>query len=394
MSVKKLFGLAWRPVLAYSGALCAFAVLLFFRLQSLTPGVSQAEVVQTKFTGDFHHLIDSPLFLPHTSLEWLLHKVDLVNPYTIRFISALFGLAILIFYYMLLRHWFSMRVSIIGTTLFATSSWFLHTARLGLPNILLMSLVVFVLAAIQLKHSSRPRLALLFMLLAGNLLLYIPGMIWFLLAAIIWQRRRISREIRSFGFVSIALAVLVTAAMLSPLVWALIHQSNLWISWLGLPRQVADFGDLMHNFFVIPVHLLVRGPADPVMWLGRVPILDVFTAAMVILGLYTYLLHLRLDQAYLIGGILVIGVILVALGGPVTLAVLLPWIYVIATTGLAYLWQEWLSVFPRNPFARGIGHGLLIAAVITACSYQLLHYFVAWPHATQTKQVFSYRLRK
>jgi hypothetical protein len=59
-------------------------------------------------------------------------------------------------------------------------------------------------------------------------------------------------------------------------------------------------------------------------------------------------------------------------------------------TGLAYLLRDWLKTFPNNPVARGVGIGLVVAAVGLSCIYNYRAYFIAWPHNTVTRTVFIY----
>jgi hypothetical protein len=139
------------------------------------------------------------------------------------------------------------------------------------------------------------------------------------------------------------------------------------------------------------VNLFVSGPHQPALWLGRAPILDVFTLAMCIIGLYFYGLHPRASRTKLLGSLFLIGAVLVALAGPVGLSLLVPILYIIAATGITYLIKEWLKVFPLNPLARGLGLGLVALAVTLACAYNLRAYFVAWPHNDNTHAVFHYR---
>ncbi|MDB5164144.1 MAG: conserved rane protein of unknown function [Candidatus Saccharibacteria bacterium] len=389
MNIKKLVVNAGRPLVVYTAAVLAGTLLLFRHLGSITPGVSAAEQAQANFASNFQRIIDNPLYAPQTMLSWLVQKIGQGTPFGLRAPSALIGLAVLCSFYILLRQWFTLRIAALGTLLFACSSWFLHTARIGLPNILLMSIVILVMLAVRLKHTAHPKIVLLFLLIALAATVYIPGLVWFVAAGLFWQRKIIVHEIKAFHFSLSFLAVLFSLLLLSPLVLAFLKHPHLITAWLGLPNQVPSFGTMARNLLNIPVQLFVRGPRSPSLWLGRIPILDVFTSIMFLLGVYTYSLHLRLDQAQMIGGIFAIGVILIALAGPVNLTVLLPWIYVVAITGLAYFWQQWLSVFPRNPFARGIGNAFLIAVILLACGYHLLHYFIAWPRNTDTKQIFS-----
>ena len=86
---------------------------------------------------------------------------------------------------------------------------------------------------------------------------------------------------------------------------------------------------------------------------------------------------------------LIVGSILVSLGGAVSISILMPFIYVLVAAGIGLLLDRWQKVFPRNVIAQAVGVGLVSLAVIAVSWYGLRHYFVAWPNAPATKQVFT-----
>jgi hypothetical protein len=142
----------------------------------------------------------------------------------------------------------------------------------------------------------------------------------------------------------------------------------------------------------VPVHLFIRGPQYPDLWLGRAPLLDIFTLVACLVGAYFYLTRLDSMRSRFLVSFFAMGVVLVGLGGPVGLSLLVPILYLAAATGLAYLLRDWLTTFPLNPIARSLGLGLIILAVCVSCVYNLRGYFVAWPHNQTTKATFRYRL--
>ena len=86
-----------------------------------------------------------------------------------------------------------------------------------------------------------------------------------------------------------------------------------------------------------------------------------------------------------------VGTLLIALGGAVSLSLLIPFIYILVAAGIGFMLDQWYKVFPRNAIAQGVGMGLIVLAVAASCWYGLRHYFVAWPNAPATQQVFVIR---
>src|SRR5690606_12968540 len=108
------------------------------------------------------------------------------------------------------------------------------------------------------------------------------------------------------------------------------------------------------------------------------------------LGLYYYFKFRSLARAKLLGACFVIAGILLAVEGPVTTALLLPLVYIVVAGGIALLLGQWLTIFPRNPFARSLGIILLTAAVTMSCVYSLRAYFIAWPNNQTVKAEFAH----
>jgi hypothetical protein len=67
----------------------------------------------------------------------------------------------------------------------------------------------------------------------------------------------------------------------------------------------------------------------------------------------------------------------------------MPIIYLVVAAGIAHLLNQWFSVFPRNPIARTIGWSLIGIVLVLVCSFHLVHYFVGWPQASATHEVFT-----
>jgi hypothetical protein len=131
-----------------------------------------------------------------------------------------------------------------------------------------------------------------------------------------------------------------------------------------------------------------KGPTTATVWLPRLPILDFFSLIMMVLGALFYAKHIRAPRTRMLLILFILGAALFALGGPVTISILVPLMYLLVTAGFGYLLHEWLLVFPRNPLARSLGFSLLGIAVSLSCIYNLRAYFVAWPHNSATEAAF------
>lgn len=380
----------WRPLLIGLALAVITCLMLFWHLGSWPPALSAPEVATRQASSNLHFILHHPINSPLTIPE---HFFMMVRPHGIaasRAVPAIYGIVTLVLLFVSLRFWQGTFTALIGTAMFGTSSWFLHTSRLDTSNVLLFGLVALIAVMLWLKHTLRRNLLTLICAVAIGAALYIPGMIWFIAIGGIWYYRAVLHELKHTKKLIKVLSVIVLAIMALPLAWALVRQPSIALTAAGLPSHFSSLLRIGRNLLNIPVHLFIHGPLDPVRWLGHMPILDVFTDAMLVLGVYTFWQHRKLYRSKLLFGAAVVSVILIAIGGAVNITILMPLIYIAVSAGVLYMLDAWRSVFPRNPVARGFGAAALLAAVVISCSFQLNSYFVAWQHAPATKAVFTH----
>lgn len=238
------------------------------------------------------------------------------------------------------------------------------------------------------RYHQRPRIAYA-AIAALCSLLYVPGIVWLVLAGILLQPHLLKHSWQSAkNSIGKWLLVLTPLIALTPLLIAFVRTPSLIQTWLGLPLHFGTPSAVMHGLLHDVSFFVYRGPATPEVWLARAPILSFFSIVMALLGALFYLKHRRAPRTRFLMAFFVIGGLLFALGGPVTISILVPLVYLLVAAGFGYLLHEWLHVFPRNPLARSVGFGLLGLAVLLTCIYEVKSYYVAWPHNTATQAAF------
>jgi hypothetical protein len=375
----------------FLGCVTLVFILLWLQLGSLVPGFSQNELTQRAASSTAKAIVDNPMGAPHKILQLGAHYTKHIGPGAMRSASALIGLVVAGSFYYVLKSWYSRRVAVLGALLFVTSAWFLHSARLGTDGILYALLITALATTLWLQRSRGSAFAVVAGAAVVVGLFYIPGMIWFIVPAILWQSKRIGRLLEDIPFGFLVLIILGVLAMLGPIGWAIYQDPSLAKTFFGLPQTFPAPLDILKNIARVPLQIFFRGPTNPEFWLDRLPLLDWFAAAMFVIGAYAYVLRYKLDRTWLFIYIFVVGSVLIGLKGPVSTALLLPFAYVLVTSGVGLMFGQWFTVFPRNPVARSIGTGLLVVAVALSCLYNTTHYFVAWPDAPATKQTFIHQ---
>lgn len=382
---------AVQPTIGYTLGIMAMLGILSYRLRYLVPGFSEPEKLAIAASRSVQMVLENPLYAPHKVLQYIMAKLTHTGFIAMRGISVLITIGVLVLFFYTVRRWFSFRIALISTFLFATSSWLLHIARLATPDIMSLGLMAAIAYGTWLPfNTKRPRLALALGVGLCIWLLYTPGMVWFVLLGAMWQRKTITQVVRRSKAWTVITATSVIA-LVAPLLYALARDTSLIPTYLGLSSLTVD--QLVHGakqLALLPVHLLAVGPQDPVRWLGRMPLIDLFAAVMAVLGAYNYFQQDRkLDRYKLLLGGLVLSSLLACFGGVVGLYILLPFIYLLVASGVAYMVEQWFKVFPSNPFAKILATGLLVGALLAVSFYHINHYFIAWPQAPITKSTFS-----
>ena len=330
--------------------------------------------------------------MPYIVVRNVIRKVSPhVNMTTSRLPSSVFGFIIVACFYALLSLWYRPRVAILGTILFATSSWFLRGSRLGTPEVMSSLSITLVLFWAWLQRTRHPRVAFVISCLAVVGLLYIPGMIWFIALAGIWRGKQLLADLAKLPTTIVVVMALVSLLLLAPFFYSVFITPSLVLTVLGFSNDWS-LATISKQLIHIPTYLFVRGPSDALVTTGKAAVLDIFTITMVVLGFYTTAKSWRLDRNKITLALLASGLILCAIGDLRVLTPLLVPIYLLATAGIAFMLEEWLRVFPRNPLARGIATTLLSVAVLLASFYHITNYFIAWPNTPLTKTTFSKRL--
>jgi hypothetical protein len=378
---------SWRYTTLFITIISLIGLLLCYHLATLTDGFSQAELAARANASSLRVIAHNPLFLPHKILQYAFIKVGLNGLWFMRFVSTLFAAAILIGFYRVLKSWYTIRIAILGTLILASSSWFLHWARLGTPDIMYAHIINILWVGTRIKSQKSRRSTTILAALVGVTAIYIPGFIWLLGLGLIWQRKVVINE---FYRLSKAHTTVIFGSLLVgiiPLGYAFIKTPSLILNWLGVGPGKVNVIDAAKTWAHIPLWLAYHVVPNPVYWLANLPLLDVFGIVMLVLGGFALIYMFRLDRIKALFGVLVFGIIVVGLHGFTSSIILAP-IFLIISSGVALLLQQWFTVFPNNPFARIVGVTLISCLVLLSCYYQATSYFVAWPHNTQTKQAF------
>lgn len=372
--------------------LIAAGLLMFIKLGSLNHGVSHNELAIAVKPDGWHGIYHNPLFMPLKVLRSAVYKYFApLSQSLIRLPNALLGFLTIIGMFLTLLFWYGKRTAIATIVLFATSAWVLHVSRVASYNTAYLAGITGVLLAnaIMSKKFKNPVVYSLVNLMLA-FIIYIPGMIWFILASLIFKRNEFIIGFKKQTKTWQKIIYIVTGIIWLPLlVDYFIRFPKTVMSWAYIPSPLPSIGTYLGHLGNIFVHLAVMGPKFPEFWLGRLPVLDLLSLFAAVIGIYYYARHAGSQRSKFLLTMSVIAILVTALGSPVNLNFIIPIVYIFVAAGIAFLLKQWFSVFPFNPIARGVGYFLIGCAILTASAYNLRSYFQAWPNNPTVAKVFD-----
>lgn len=377
----------WRPVLVVSIVLIILVTGMLFQLNTHV-GYSTTEAAQFAGNKSVTQVVRMPINIPKNLVELIAQRLTAPHIVWTRRISVLFGLVSIAGFFFVVRSWHTRRVAIMGTVMYATSTWFLITARLGTAEIMLTLIPALFLIRIWLGVTAKRKLALLCSTMLTATFLYIPGGVWFLIAGIVWRHKKIISEVRTVPFWYFISCVVAFLIYLLPLLYGIIKDPVTIRHVVGIYSlpSIIEYATVIKNTMLT---LLWRAQYTTSLTLGASALLDGFSIIVLVLGIYAYIKRRKLDRSKLLFGGSALALLLIGFGGPVYIAVLLPFIYLFIAAGIAWLLQQWFTVFPKNPIAQNFGLGIVIIAIGLSVFYNTFRYYVVWPHIPQTKQVYN-----
>ncbi len=378
----------WRGIVAVLCALLVVAALLYATNDTTKGMYTAGELAAKNDAASLQTIIHNPINAPFKLLVLGLSSLGQDNLAATRIISGFFAIGFVALFYWVARYWFSKRIAILGLALFVGSSMFLHVARYGEPLILSLVPLVLVASILLYQRTRRQTLAAYVLVALIGFSLYIPGAIWFTVLGLIILGTRTATFIRKQGLLHTVLLTLLFLILLSPLILAGARDTSIFTGAAGLPSTMPSWDRLVDNAKNIGEALIYRGYYSSEYTLYGAPLLNIAEVTLLLAGLVTLWLRPRLHSNYFLLGSILIALLLVIANGGMNLTILMPFIYLTIAAGIYFILDQWLTVFPRNPIARAAGVALLIIVVAFSVMYHLRAYYVAWPSAPETKQVY------
>ncbi len=364
--------------------------IIFHGATSMLPGYSSSEIAAQGSSTSLRTIWQNPLNAPYKLLVWLPFKLGHHSVVFTRLAAGLIALASAGLFYFVAYRLFSHRIAIISTALFVTSSGFLHAAHTGTALILQIFGVLVLLALFPAYLSTKGKVLPLYVAaVVVAALLYIPGMLWFIIVGAIVLNKRLYQLVKQLHLKHRLAITAIMALLLTPLVWAFIEQPNTILVGLGVQDSWPVWADILDRTknLVTSLFWSGRGPAE-IMLVGA-PILTIVEFGLLFIGIAVQFKPPRLKSNFFLAAATLFFMVLIILGGVINYITLTPLFYLMIAGGIYYLLSEWSKVFPVNPIARGVGNVIILLLIGSSMLFHLQSFYVAWPHSKATFAAFS-----
>lgn len=363
-------------------------IVVLYYVSLIPKGASLTEIDFYYASSSLNEIFSNPLYLPYKLANYFMGELS-PSIRTARALSVIvFGMSIYALY-KILRRWHSQKIALFATVLFGTNATVLAIARLGTPLVLLFSWSIILSILLWIQHGSSRKIASLSLVIVGAMLLYIPGAPYFFLLLLILFVNKYKVFLNSVSNATLYVGVVIGLISISPLVFSMVSDISILREWLLIPSSI-EWDMIPRNILQVPSAFIYQSPNNPLISVGRLPIFDVASGGLFLLGLYNYYKNYKLERVRIIILVTLLSIVLGALG-QITAGFILviPFAYAVIAAGISLLLNQWYEVFPRNPFARSFGLLAIVVMLSFSVYYQLHRFLIVWPQTPETRQEYN-----
>lgn len=363
--------------------------LFLWRLGSLTPGISPDEKSAALASQSLQTIQDMPINGFFKIFQYALGQTNLSTSVSLRLVSVIFAVIIIACFYTMVRTWFGRTVGLFSTFLLLGTPLLLVAARQATAEIMYLSPVILMATYYWLLRTEKSyKSAWLLLFVVGASSLYVPGLIWFVVAGTIVARARLFKALKKMPSLLTLGAIVIAATILAPLARAVYKDPAILRTLALLPDLRPEALVALKSIGLMALGLVWQVPYHQPLMLERLPVLNVVAIALGIFGLYAMWTNAR-AKTYALLSTVGFGIVAAGLNkNPTLLIITLPAVTVFAAAGLRYLHVEWTSIFPRNPLPRTLALILMLALISVHMLFGVRYALVAWPRNVDTTNLY------
>lgn len=291
-----------------------------------------------------------------------------IHPFVYHLLFSLPVIICAIGLFILIKQKYSHRLAVASVALFISQTYILqavHTFDFSILSLMSLPIIVLLTSWLHPKHS------LLLFALFGIILavsLSIPFFwIYFLFGLILARKRcatlfsNATKQKRFFLAVPIVAAVIaqsIYSLKTGSFDWAIGNVDKLSLSYRNIVRTLENiFLDVnVGDEYTFP--LILNG-----------------LALLAVLSIYVYYQGFHENQAKVIGLMLMMSVLFTATGLVNGFYIIITGLLIMVANGIAFMLQQWFTVFPKNPIAKFFGLCFVFSFIALCCYVQLAAYY-------------------
>lgn len=353
----------WRYVIGYTVLVLLFSLAIVLAGLYAPGGLTQSEIDALALTNSLNTNSLNIINLPFHGLQLLCLQLFGVSVFTIKLPAMIFAIGSIVAIFFLLRRWFKSSIAILSMLIMATTSQLIFLAQYATPQILYVfySALILLFSSLILQKAQRPLLWKICLALSVGLSFFTPFFIYInfglLAAAVIHPRTRyhLSRKSQHLNWLVASVILLVLAA---PIAFFSLQDFSVILQLTGVESLnsitlLDNIKTLFQTYFwttPIVVHDQIS------------PIFDFASVFIILLGGLTLFRYRYTARSYVITAwmLLTLPILIV---NPSYVAIVFVPLFILLTLGMETLLNEWYKLFPKNPYARGLGLILAIGLV-------------------------------
>lgn len=377
-----------RDFLAVGFVTLLAAFLRFWGLGSTPPGFSlkEAYIIDLLQRLDWNHLwLGSEFYRGgYVYLAFLFTKLFGLSVFNLRLLSAGIGTLTVFFSYLFIAKWFSKKIALFTSFLFAISSFHITISRLILPEVLLplALLILFSLLtdAYRNKNIWHFGAAGFFAGLGfytSPVFLFVPFI--FIISGAYFTLKN-KKFVTSYRQELLIAAIAFFAASL-PYAVSFLQSPMAYLTYFGFNRSISQ---LVMNIGQIPMLLFVSTSREYFLNIGTEPLLDPFISVTAISGFLFALFSIQRRKYFFMITWLALFATYAAMKRGVQIVDLigiLPVLYAFSALILDYIMERWFTTFPYNKSARIIVVTIVSIFFALTTLYNYERYFVAYSNS-------------
>ena len=378
-----------RRYLVYYTCLAVGCFFLFlWRLGSLPDGLSPAEAAARSANRSISGILNDPTNAPQRLLQHLLASAGHGHLW-LRLSSAIFAIIFTACFYRLVAHWFGRSIGFFGSVLFVTTPLLVISSRQTSAEIMFLTPLAVMAAYAWMVRTDKYRpTAWITLSAVAALAIYTPGVIWWLLAAVVVCRRKIQALLVDLPRTQAAAGLGLWLVIILPIVISGVKDWKTLEDVALVPRHWPHIIPFIKDVGWMAAGLFARLPKHTPLVLGRLPLLDIAQTALLAFGVYAMLTAAK-SKTYGLAAAVGLAVILAGLNdSPAILLLGLPALGIFCSAGLRYLYIEWKGIFPSNPLPKALAILLIAAAVAGHVLYGVRYSLIAWPRTMDTRNTY------